>query len=76
MGKAPTARRRAAPHEVDFVWDPQEEQWQPMFVELCAFKRETGHCRVSSRDKEHRKLWIWAATQRKVYNSGWLHTAR
>mmetsp|Transcript_18665 Transcript_18665/g.47160 ORF Transcript_18665/g.47160 Transcript_18665/m.47160 type:complete len:272 (+) Transcript_18665:830-1645(+) len=68
--------RAEALHEAGFVWDPLDEQWQAMLEELCAFKEQTGHCRVSSRDKEHNKLGRWADTQRVLYNKQWLGKKR
>lgn len=52
-----------------------EEQWNKMFNKLIDFKKEYGHCRVSSRYKDS-KLFNWTKTQKVAFNAGKLSNER
>lgn len=53
--------------EVGFTWDPMEEQWNQMFIELCKYREINGTCNVPNRYKINRTLALWVLVQRKVY---------
>lgn len=57
-------------NELDFVWDPLDQQWHYCFSQLTKFKERVGHCNVLQGHVEGDvKLGIWVGTQRKNKNS-------
>lgn len=44
-----------------------EQKWRQKFDELCEFKRQHGHCDVSTKYIENRKLGFWVIVQRCAY---------
>ena len=62
-----TSDRLKLLNEIDFNWDPLEEDWEKGFNELTQFKKETGNCRVSQYFKvDGFNLGTWVSTQRKL----------
>lgn len=55
--------------------DKKEKRWQEMYKRLIEFKKEFGHCRVSSRYKD-RELSNWARTQKRAYVAGKMNEGR
>jgi hypothetical protein len=54
-----------------FVWDRGGEQrWEDMYAELAEYRRQHGHCRVSSLSPEYQKLGNWVRTQRTRHRQG------
>jgi len=43
---------------------PRSDTWRQRLEELAAFKKEHGHCCVSTLDKKHATLGYWVRTQR------------
>src|ERR1700674_864158 len=48
----------------------QEAAWEPRFEQLKAYRRQQGHCQVSSRSKEYPSLGNWVNYQRVLHRSG------
>lgn len=55
---------------IGFVWDPLDIAWEEMFLELCKFKEEYGHCNVKQRYPKNPKLATWVNTQRDQHKEG------
>jgi hypothetical protein len=58
--------------EMGFAWNPLEERWLVRFMELKAFRKKFGHCRVPAEDEEHHQLWKWLyfqKTQKKMMSA-------
>lgn len=47
-----------------------QPSWEERFEELTAFKKQFGHCRVSTICKEHASLGCWVRTQRGKQRRG------
>ena len=51
--------------ELGFVWEPHEEAWKEMFLQLKEYKKaHGGDCNVPQTYKENPPLGIWVRTQR------------
>jgi superfamily II DNA or RNA helicase len=51
---------------VEFIWDPQDEQWEEGFAHLVQFKNREGHCKVTHKYVEDKfSLGTWVGYQRK-----------
>lgn len=64
---------------IGFIWSfPKPGDWEGRISELTKFKAEFGHCRVPHLRKKTkwRSLGYWVNTQRSLYQTGKLNTAR
>lgn len=52
--------------ELGFTWDTHEEKWDHYIAELTRFRFEYGHCDVSSKDPQRKKLARWLISQRRA----------
>jgi len=50
--------------KLGFVWNYLEHQWEAGYAALIEFRKEYGHCRVSTLSKTHAALANWVRTQR------------
>ena len=50
--------------KLGFVWNYPEFQWESKYSALVKFRKEHGHCRVSTLSKTHAALANWVRTQR------------
>ncbi len=57
-------------------WDPQNSDWEQMFVELKKYASSQGLVEISKIPKIHKNLSIWASHQRKNYVVGILTNDR
>ncbi len=57
-------------NEIEFVWDPLIAAWEAMFLEICKYKEEHGHCNVKQKYPQNPKLATWVNTQRAQYKEG------
>jgi hypothetical protein len=65
LGRPITVERARRLDELGFVWTfVTPTNWEEMFAELVAFKREHGHCNVPQRWPQNLKLGRWVNTQR------------
>ncbi len=62
--------------QLGFVWDPNKTAWEEMFLALCNFKNENGHCCVSKDYEKVRGLGNWVSIQRRDYKKGALSMDR
>jgi hypothetical protein len=51
-------------------------RWQRYYEDLCAYQRETGHCRVPRDENCYAGLAGWVARQRRYYKAGTLSAKR
>ena len=58
------AAHERALNEIGFDWDPINNRWERMFIELLEFKKRHGHVDVSQKSREYPKLAAWVAKQR------------
>lgn len=69
-----SSERKKLLKEIGFKFQVREEKenklWDLKYKELLKFKKEFGHCNVSSRDQEHKKLSNWVKTQRVAEKKG------
>ena len=54
-------------NEISFVWDPNEEFWEEMFMELKKYKEKYGDTLVPYIYARNPQLGIWVGTQRVQY---------
>ncbi|MEI8375291.1 MAG: helicase associated domain-containing protein [Planctomycetota bacterium] len=50
--------------KLGFAWDYLEFKWESQYAALVKFRKEYGHCRVSTLSKTHSVLANWVRTQR------------
>jgi hypothetical protein len=50
--------------------EEQRRKWMVMYTELCAFKKEYGHCDVSYNDEENKALAKWVSLQQVTKGKG------
>ena len=62
-----TKRRVRLLERLDFEINVLDARWNLKFLELVAYQKEHGHCRVPIRSKEYPVLAPWVATQRQAY---------
>ena len=62
--------------KLGFVWDCLEYQWESKYSALVKFRKEYGHCRVSTLSKTHAALGNWVRTQRLRKKQGKLSAER
>ena len=48
--------------KLGFAWDYLEYQWESKYSALVKFRKEYGHCRVSTLSKTHAALANWVRT--------------
>ena len=60
---------------IGFVWEPMELKWERRYVELTAFRRQHGHCRVPQRGR-HRALAQFITRLRRQKRQGRLSAGR
>lgn len=58
--------------DLGFVWDPLDNAWEEMFLTLCKFKEQKGHCNVPQLYPDNQKLGTWAAVQRRNFSKNTL----
>ena len=51
--------------KLGFVWDHLEYRWEAQYSALAKFRKEYGHCRVSTLSETHAALGNWVHTQRQ-----------
>ena len=51
-------------------------RWQSYYEDLCAYQRESGHCRVPRDENCYAGLAGWVARQRRYYKAGTLTPPR
>jgi superfamily II DNA or RNA helicase len=51
-------------NQIGFDWDPINNRWERMFVELLEFKKKHGHVNVPQKSRKYPKLAAWVAKQR------------
>jgi hypothetical protein len=61
-----TDARQALLEQLGFVWDSHKAAWEERFQSLCDFKRQHGHCNVSSNFTDQ-TLAIWIKCQRRQF---------
>jgi Helicase associated domain len=54
-------------NSIDFVWDPQQEQWLKMIAKLKEYQKKHGTTMVPSNYADDPELGYWVSTQRKLY---------
>jgi superfamily II DNA or RNA helicase len=57
---------------LEFVWDPIDSAWEEMFLDLCKYKEQKGHCSVPQIYVENQKLANWVAVQRRNHTKDML----
>jgi hypothetical protein len=64
--------------QIGFSWvrDDHDSAWEAKYAALAAFRREHGHCRVSTLCPVHASLGNWVRTQRGRRRRGELSAAR
>jgi len=64
-----TNERMSKLDSVDFVWDvvSYDPTWNTHFQELQKFKNKHGHCNVTLRKEQYKKLAKWVMNQRRAY---------
>ena len=55
---------------LEFDWDPISTAWDRMFVELKAFKKSTGHCRVPGDYEKNPSLGVWVGAKFQLWEPG------
>ena len=60
--------------KIDFVWDPQNDQWNEMFDQLCLYRKQ--HNGSTSVPRGYPDLGNWVNTQRRTYKRKTLPTER
>ncbi|KAG7370758.1 helicase domain protein [Nitzschia inconspicua] len=68
--------REALLREIDFVFDPTEEDWLKFFEQLREYKEEMGDVLVPMTSEEHPTLASWVARKRHLYKTGRLEEHR
>jgi hypothetical protein len=63
-------------NEIGFVWDPFEEFWEEMCMELKEYKKQNGDTLVSCRYEVNPQLGSWVSKQRTKYKSKQLSDER
>lgn len=63
-------------NRLSFNWNPRETNWRSVYLELIAFRKRFGHCRVPQNWKENNSLAHWVKTQRMDYAKGELERDR
>lgn len=61
---------------IGFIWEPNEARWEEMYAELVRFQKKHGHCNVSQRDPDNKRLGAWIVNQRTLVNCGKLSVER
>lgn len=56
--------------QLGFIWDPNKNAWEDMFLTLCDFKNEHGHCGVPKGYEKVPALGNWVSIQRREYKKG------
>ena len=54
----------------------QDEKWHKMFVKLCQYKEEHGHCDVPFTYQHDPELANWVSVQRSVFHDGKMDGSR
>jgi hypothetical protein len=65
--------------EIGFIWDTRIREWglwEARLAALAEFKKQYGHCNVSTLDKKHVSLGRWVCTQRTKRRRGLLSAER
>jgi hypothetical protein len=62
--------------KLGFVWNWLENQWESRYAALVEFRKEHGHCRVSTLSKTHAALGNWVRTLRVRKRQGKLSAER
>tara|TARA_R100000030_G_scaffold98810_1_gene89187 strand:+ start:789 stop:3887 length:3099 start_codon:yes stop_codon:yes gene_type:complete len=60
-------------NDVEFIWDPREQEWQEKYQELKQYVIKNGNTLVPN---EHPTLGSWVATQRQFKKKGMLSQSR
>jgi hypothetical protein len=50
--------------------EQQEKKWDDMYIKLCEYHKQHGHCKVSYHDESNEGLSKWVARQRQVFGNG------
>ncbi|MFA6535502.1 MAG: helicase associated domain-containing protein, partial [Candidatus Babeliales bacterium] len=50
--------------EINFIWNPNHDEWEKNFLELCKFKEAYAHCNVPRFYAENGALGRWVNNQR------------
>lgn len=71
MGKNNLSERRLRLlNELNFIWDPHQQEWENAFAFLMNFRDKNNHCQVPINHVENSiKLGIWVNTQRRNRDS-------
>ena len=59
-----------------FVFNPLAEIWEQRYRELCAFRKQHGHCEVPFSNENYSDLGRWVAAQRTMNSQGHLEPSR
>ena len=59
--------------KLGLVWSWHEHQWELNYAALIEFRKEYGHCRVSTLSKTHASLANWVRTERVKKRQGKLN---
>ena len=64
--------------EIGFDWGTRygEVVWEQHFGKLVGFKHTHGHCRVPTKDPQHKTLGRWVSEQRNLFKRNELSEAR
>ncbi len=62
--------------KLGFVWDHLEYRWESKYSALVKFRKEYGHCRVSTLSETHAALGNWVHIQRLRKKQGRLSAER
>jgi hypothetical protein len=54
-------------NELDFVWDPLENDWTKRYEELVEYYKKHGHSMVPQKSQTHQELGTWVTRQRELY---------
>lgn len=74
--KGLSEKQIASLDDLGFVWSASDRAWEEMFLELCAFKQEYGHCNVPTQWEQNANLAGWVQRQRHRKKRGRLSRKR
>jgi hypothetical protein len=56
--------------------EQQVKKWDDMYVKLCEYHKQHGHCKVTRYDESNEGLSNWVTVQRQVFGNGEMNGKR
>jgi hypothetical protein len=56
--------------------EEEEKKWDDMYVKMCEYRKQYGHCKVTCNDESNEGLSKWVTVQRSVFGKGLMDEKR